>query len=49
MKPGAILGLAAMLQALTQVKRLGADASWDEAQAAPLIDSLFRIDADSAE
>lgn len=49
MKPGAILGLAAMLQALTQVKRLGAEASWDEAQAAPLIDSLFRIDADSAE
>lgn len=49
MKPGAILGLAAMLQALVQVRRLGQEASWDESQALPLIESLFRTDADSAE
>jgi high frequency lysogenization protein len=49
MKPGAVLGLAAMLQALAEVKRLAVDATWNEANVAPLIDSLFRIDADSAE
>jgi high frequency lysogenization protein len=49
MKPGAILGLAAMLQALVQVRRLGHDASWDEALALPLIESLFHTDADTAE
>lgn len=49
MKPGALLGLAAMLQALVQVRRLGFEASWDEAQITPLIESLFHIDADTAE
>jgi high frequency lysogenization protein len=49
MKPGAILGLAAVIQALVQVRRLAADAQWDEVQALPLIESLFHIDADSAE
>ena len=49
MKPGAIFGLAAMLQALVQVRRLGFEATWDESQITPLIDSLFHIDADSAE
>jgi high frequency lysogenization protein len=48
-KTGAILGLAAMLQALVQVRRLSFEASWDEAQALPLIESLFHTDADSAE
>ena len=38
-----------MLQALGQVRRLGAEAQWDEAQALPLLESLFNIDADSAE
>ncbi len=49
MKPGAILGLAALIQALVQVRKLAAEASWDEASALPLIESLFHIDADSAE
>lgn len=49
MKPGSTLGLAAMLQALVQVRRLGFEATWDEAQIAPLIESLFHIDAESAQ
>lgn len=49
MKSGALLGLAAMLQALVQVRRIGVESGWDEAQALPLLESLFRVDANTAE
>lgn len=49
MKPGAILGLAALVQALSQVQKLGSEATWDEAQVSALLESLFRIDAASAQ
>lgn len=48
MKPGAIIGLAALVQALTEVRRLASHGQWQDARVSPLIDSLFAFDAESA-
>lgn len=48
MKPGAIIGLAALVQALTEVRRLAGQGQWQESRILPLLDSLFAFDAESA-
>ena len=49
MKPGSIIGLAALVQALTEVRRLASQGQWQESAVLPLIGSLFAFDADTAE
>lgn len=49
MNSAAVLGLAALLQSLFQIKRLAHEGTWDETQVAPLVESLFHLDAVSAE
>lgn len=49
MKPGVIIGLAALVQALTEVRRLASQGQWRETSVLPLLDSLLAFDAESAE